>query len=161
LHRRAFASLTPWQSATLATPDNGLTAPFFLKDGVPPLSVATAARDAGFGAVRAGQPTTTAVRFFERDRQTGYAQQFNLGLQQELPGRMVLELAYIGNVSRKVAGPNLSVANSHSCSQPSLRRTRLAAILAEPCALSASRTHLAHAGVQRSTSLLSKLAFPK
>ncbi len=103
------ASLGFEQSAALTTPDNGLTAPFYLEDGVPPLNVATAARDAGFGAVPVGRPTTTAVTFFERNRKTGYAQQFNLGLQQELPGRVVLELAYIGNVSRKLAGPNLSI----------------------------------------------------
>ena len=102
------ASLGFEQSATLATPDNGLTAPFYLRDGVPALNLATA-RDAGFGAVPVGSPTTTAVTFFERNRQTGYAQQFNLGLQQQLPGRMVLELAYIGNASRKLPGPNLSI----------------------------------------------------
>jgi hypothetical protein len=102
------ASLGFEQSATLATPDNGLTAPFYLRDGVPALNTAIV-RDAGFGAVPVGRPTTTAVTFFERDRESGYAQQFNLGLQQELPGRMVLELAYIGNASRKLAGPNLSI----------------------------------------------------
>ena len=103
------ASLGFERSATLATPDNGLTAPFYLKDGVPPLEVTTAVRNAGFGAVPVGRPTTTAVTFFERDRKTGYAQHFNLGLQQELPGRMVLELAYIGNASRNLAGPTLSI----------------------------------------------------
>lgn len=76
---------------------------------MPPLDVATGVRDATFGAVRVGQPTTTAVTFFERDRKAGYAQQFNLGVQQELPGRMVVELAYIGNVSRNLPGPNLSI----------------------------------------------------
>ncbi len=103
------ASLGFEQSASLATPDNGLTAPLYLKDGVPPLDIATGTRDAGFGAVPVGRPTTTAVTFFERNRKTGYARQFNLGLQQELAGRMVLELAYIGNVSRNLPGPNLSI----------------------------------------------------
>ncbi len=103
------ASLGFERSATVASPDNGLTAPFFLKDGVPPLSATTGTRDAGFGAVQPGRPTTTAVTFFERDRKTGYAQQFNLGLQEELPGRVVLEVAYVGNLSRKLPGPNLSI----------------------------------------------------
>jgi hypothetical protein len=103
------ASLGFEQSATLSTPDNGITAPFYLKDGVPPLSTGSGARDATFGAVPVGQPTTTAVTFFERDRKTGYAQQFNLGVQQELPGRMVVEIAYLGNVSRNLPGPNLSI----------------------------------------------------
>ena len=77
--------------------------------GVSLVNAGTGNKDPGFGAVRVGQPTTTAVTFFERDRKTGYAQQFNLGVQQELPGRMVLELAYIGNVSRNLPGPNLSI----------------------------------------------------
>ena len=103
------ASLGFEQSATLSTPDNGLTAPFLLRNGVPPLQIAAAARDAGFGAVPIGRPTTTAVTFFDRDRKTGHSRQFNLGVQQELPGRLVVEVAYLGNVSRNLPGPNLSI----------------------------------------------------
>jgi len=103
------ASLGLERSATLATPDNGLTAPFFLKDGVPSLNAGTGARDAGFGAVPLGRPTTTAVTFFDRYRKTGYARQFNVGLQQELAGRVVAEIAYVGNLSRNLAGPSLSI----------------------------------------------------
>jgi hypothetical protein len=103
------ASLGFERSATLSTPDNGLTAPFYLEDGVPPLAVETGTRDAGFGAVPLGRPTTTTVTYFDRDRKTGYARQFNLGVQQELHGRMVVELAYVGNVSRNLPGPNLSI----------------------------------------------------
>ena len=103
------ASLGFENSATLSTPDNGVTAPFYLKDGVPSLNAGTGARDAGFGAVRFGQPTTTAVTFFDKDRQTGHAEQFNVGFQQELAGRIVAEVAYIGNRSRHLPGPNLSI----------------------------------------------------
>lgn len=103
------ASLGFERSATLSTPDNGLTAPFLLRDGVPPLEAAADVRDASFGAVSIGRPTTTAVTFFERDRETGFSRQFNLGMQQELAGRVVVEVAYVGNVSRNLAGPNLSI----------------------------------------------------
>ena len=103
------ASLGFERSATLNTPDNGITAPFFLGSGVPPLELASADRGAGFGAVPVGRPTTTAVTFFERDRKTGYARQFNVGVQQELPARLVLEAAYVGNQSRNLPGPNLSI----------------------------------------------------
>jgi hypothetical protein len=103
------ASLGFEQSATLSTPDNGLTAPFFLRNGVPPLELGSAALDAGFGAVPVGQATTTAVTFFDPDRKTGYSRQFNLGIQQELAGRLVVEAAYIGNVSRHLPGPNLPI----------------------------------------------------
>ena len=102
------ASLGYEQSATLSTPDNGLTAPFFLRDGVPRLDLSSAARDASFGAVRVGQTTTTAVTFFDPDRKTGYSRQFNLGVQQQL-GRVVVEAAYIGNQSRNLPGPNLPI----------------------------------------------------
>lgn len=44
------------RSATLSTPDNGLTAPFLLRDGVPPLDATAAVRDASFGAVPVGRP---------------------------------------------------------------------------------------------------------
>lgn len=103
------ASLGFERSATLSTPDNGLTAPFILRDGVPPLAASAADRDASFGAVRVGQPATTAVTFFDRDRETGFSRQFNLGVQQEVGGRVVVEIAYLGNVSRNLAGPNLSI----------------------------------------------------
>ncbi|MPZ16886.1 MAG: hypothetical protein GEV06_03050 [Luteitalea sp.] len=103
------ASLGFERSASLSTPDNGLTAPFYLADGVPPLEAGDAPRDERFGAVPVGAPTTTAVTFFEPDRETGYAQQFNLGLQRELPGRIVLEAAYVGNISRKLPGQNLPI----------------------------------------------------
>jgi hypothetical protein len=103
------ASLGYERSATLSTPDNGLTAPFLLRNGVPPLEAAADVRDARFGAVQVGRPTTTAVTFFERDRKTGYAQQFNLGVQRELARRIVFEVAYLGSLSRKLPGPNLSI----------------------------------------------------
>jgi len=97
------------RSASLTTPDNGITAPFFLRDGVPNASLAGAALDAGFGAVQVGRPTTTAVTYYERDRKTGYAQQFNLGAQHELPGNLLVEASYLGNLSRKLPSQNLSI----------------------------------------------------
>lgn len=103
------ASLGFERSASLQTPDNGITAPFFLRDGVPALREATVTREATFGAVRIGQNPTTAVTFYERDRATGYAQQFNLGVQRELPARFVVEVTYLGNLSRKLPSPNLSI----------------------------------------------------
>ena len=103
------ASLGFERSASLQTPDNGLTAPFFLRDGVPALQEAAVVRDASFGAVRVGQAATTAVTFYERDRATGYAQQFNLGIQRELPARFVVEVSYLGNLSRKLPSQNLNI----------------------------------------------------
>ncbi len=103
------ASLGFERSANLSTPDNGITAPFFLRDGVPQVNETSDRRDAGFGAVPVGKPTTTAVTFFERKRHTGYSQQFNLGVQHEFHWSVLVELAYLGNLSRKLPSPNLSI----------------------------------------------------
>ncbi|MBI3279099.1 MAG: hypothetical protein HYZ57_04575, partial [Acidobacteria bacterium] len=62
-----------------------------------------------FGAVPVGRNATTNVQFYESDRQIGYAQQFNLGIQRELPGRMVVEVGYLGNLSRKLSSANISI----------------------------------------------------
>jgi hypothetical protein len=103
------ASLGFENSASINTQDNGLTAPFLLRDGVPAVSLSGAAHDDGFGAVRVGQAATTAVTFFERNRRTGYSEQFNLNIQQELPGQITLEAGYIGNLSRKLPSANISI----------------------------------------------------
>jgi hypothetical protein len=103
------ASLGFEMSATLNSPDNGITAPFYLRDGVPGLNLAAPALDDSFGAVRVGQQPNTAVTFYESGRRTGYSQQFNFGIQRELPGRMVVEVAYLGNLSRKLPSSNISI----------------------------------------------------
>jgi carboxypeptidase family protein len=103
------ASLGFENSASINTQDNGLTAPFLLRDGVPAVSLSGGVRGDGFGAVRAGQAATTTVTFFERNRRTGYSGQFNLNIQQELPGHVIFEAGYIGNLSRKLASANISI----------------------------------------------------
>ncbi|HEY2930958.1 MAG TPA: carboxypeptidase regulatory-like domain-containing protein, partial [Acidobacteriota bacterium] len=82
----ASAALGFERSANLQTPDNGITAPFLLKDGVPPVQLTGAALTPGFGAVEVGRAATTAVTFYERSRRSGYSQQFNLGVQHEIRG---------------------------------------------------------------------------
>jgi Carboxypeptidase regulatory-like domain len=103
------ASLGFENSATINTQDNGLTAPFLLRDGVPAISLSGETRDDSYGAVRPGQGATTVVTFFERNRRTGYSQQLNLNIQHELPGQITIETGYIGNLSRKLASNNISI----------------------------------------------------
>jgi hypothetical protein len=95
-------------SASLSTPDNGITPAFYLRNGVPVAASAPALGDS-FGAVRVGQSTTTSVTFFDPHRGVGYSEQFNLGIQRELPGAMVLEITALGNLSRKLANDKLSL----------------------------------------------------
>ena len=95
-------------AASLNTPDQGITAPFNLRNGVPVSPSASALNDS-FGAVRVGQATTTSVTFFDPHRGIGYSEQFNLGFQREIGGGMAVEIGVLGNLSRKLANPNLSL----------------------------------------------------
>ena len=103
------ASLGFSVSALQASPDNGITAPFHLRDGVPPVTLASAPRNDAFGAVPVGQPASTVVGYFERDRVSGYAHQFDLTMQRELPASIVVEAGAIGNLGRKLASANLNI----------------------------------------------------
>src|SRR5207253_477756 len=80
-------------SASLATPDNGITAAFLLRNGVP--AVTNPTLNDSFGAVTVAQAaagrTTNSITYLDPNRALGYSQQFNLGIQQELSGNMVVE----------------------------------------------------------------------
>jgi hypothetical protein len=89
-------------SASLSTPDNGLTAPFKLNQAVP-VAPSAPALNSSFGAVPVGGTTNTAVTFFDPSRTTGYSEQWNLGIQRQLPGSMTLEVTTLGNVSHKLS----------------------------------------------------------
>ncbi|MBZ5620878.1 MAG: carboxypeptidase regulatory-like domain-containing protein [Acidobacteriia bacterium] len=102
------ASLGFSLSATINTVD-GITAPFLLRNGVPPVTPPSPALDDAFGAVRLGQSTTTPVSYFERDRVSGYSHQFNLTVQRQLPGSIVLEAGFLGNLGRKLPSADLSI----------------------------------------------------
>lgn len=106
----ASAALGFSRSASLSTPDNGLTAPFYLRNGVPAgVSLTAPVLDDSFGAVPVGKTTTTAVTYFDPRRRTGYVQQFNLSLQRQLRGDMAVEMSAIGSMSRKLPSANLPI----------------------------------------------------
>lgn len=95
-------------SVSLNSPNNGITAPFYLQDGVPASATSPALNDS-FGAVPVGTNPSTAVTYFDRNRATGYSQQFNLGVQRELAGSLLVEASVIGNLSRKLPAANLTL----------------------------------------------------
>lgn len=103
------ASLGFENSATINSPDNGITTPFFLRDGVPSYTLASPVLDDGFGAVKYGANPNTAPTFFETNRRTGYSMQWNFTVQHQLPGNMMVEAAYLANASRKLSSSNLSI----------------------------------------------------
>jgi hypothetical protein len=93
-------------NVSITSPDNGLTFPFTLSKG--PGNYSLAPLNDSFGAVPVGQTPTTAVTYFDVGRRTGYAEQFNLMIQRELPGSSVIEVSVIGNDGRKL--PNSTMA---------------------------------------------------
>lgn len=95
-------------SSTLNTPDNGITAPFYLRDGVT-LNLSGAPLNDSFGAVRVGQQATTAVTFFEPRRRTGYSEMFNLGVQREVGHGFLAEVSFIGNLAHKLPSGNITL----------------------------------------------------
>lgn len=105
----ASASLGYENSLALNTPDNGITAPFVLRNGVPGYSLVVPTLNDSFGAVKVGAAATTAVTFYESDRKTGYAQQFNFNIQRELGNSVVIEAGYLANLGRNLPNTNLSI----------------------------------------------------
>lgn len=103
------AALGYERSLNLNSPDNSLTPAFLLRNGVPGANLNEPVRDARFGAVQVGRPTTTAVTYFEQDRSTGYSQQFNVALQHEFGLGLLVEASYLGNLSRKLPSANISL----------------------------------------------------
>lgn len=97
------------QAVTVNTPDNGITAPFYLRDGVGSLTPTQPTLNDSFGAVAVGKNPNTAVTFFETNRATGYSEQFNFGVQRQLGNSMVLEVSTLGNLGRKLPSASLSL----------------------------------------------------
>ena len=95
-------------SATVNSPDNGITAPFYLRNGVTATPTSPTLDDR-FGAVPVGSNATTAVTFFEQHRKTGYSHQFNLGVQRQLAANSVVEVTFLGNLSHKLASSNITL----------------------------------------------------
>lgn len=93
-------------NANFSSPDGGLTPPFLFKNGMPagqrePIGL-------GFGAVRVGQAARTAPDFLLQNHVNAYAHQWNLTLQRELRGRLLVEATYLANLGHKVGGANMS-----------------------------------------------------
>ncbi len=96
-------------NASYASPDGGLTAIFPFANGIPASASQREALNASYGAVRVGQAPRTSPDFISQDQQNPYSQQFNLTVQKELAGSYLLEAAYMGNLGRKIGGPNINV----------------------------------------------------
>ena len=96
------------RSGSFQTPDNGITAPFLLRHGVPALP-STANLGPGFGAVAVGQPVSFSPTFLEADRRLGYTQQWSFNLQCELGWNSIVEAGYLGTVGHRLNAPNTNI----------------------------------------------------
>ena len=104
----ALATLGFGQSVTINSPDNGLTFPFTLRTFTAQTPVSPQLNDS-YGAVPLGGTPNTTPTFFDPSRRTGYAYQFNLGVQRELPGDMVVEASMLSNDGRRLPNGNLPI----------------------------------------------------
>jgi hypothetical protein len=88
--------------------DGGLTPAFILGNGFPdyPLGGDRAKLNDSFGAVPVGATPTSSVNYLTRDWKFGYAQNFNLSVQRELPWNMVAEVAAPGRLGQEPFHPN-------------------------------------------------------
>ncbi len=94
----------------IATPQIGVASAMTMRSGFPAISrVPVEQLGAGFGAVPPGSATNTAVTFFERNRAVPVSYQYNLDVQHELVPNLLIEVSYIGNQSRKLTAPDLSI----------------------------------------------------
>lgn len=94
-------------NGSFSSPDGGYTPPFLFQAGMPEATRATLGPE--FGAVKVGASVTTAPEFIAQDHVSGYSQQWNFTVQKELPGNMLLETAYIGNVGHQLGGPDVNI----------------------------------------------------
>jgi hypothetical protein len=94
--------------ADFSTPDNGITAPFLLKDGLPG-GLTSPQLGPAYGAVRVGQPAALNPDFVEVERRLGYTLQWNFSIQQDAGRNSNVEVSYLGSVGHKLNGPDTNI----------------------------------------------------
>ena len=95
------------ETGSFSSIDGGFTPAFLLRDGLPPLPGGEE-RGPGFGAVPLGEKTRFAPDFMEQNKTTPYSQQWNFGIQRQLPGEILVEVTYLANVAHKLVRGNIS-----------------------------------------------------
>ncbi|MCU1328607.1 MAG: TonB-dependent receptor, plug, partial [Bryobacterales bacterium] len=95
------------RQGSFVSPDNGVTAAFLLRNGLPATSSPAAADlTSGFGAVAVGARPTTAVSFFNQNRRTGYLYQASLDLQRQFAGNLLIDIGYLGTFGHHLPAPD-------------------------------------------------------
>lgn len=93
-------------NSSFVSPDNGRTAAFLLRNGLPPTPFPTdATRTAGFGAVPIGGSPNTSVLFLEPgNHPTGYLETLNFNIEREIGKNLLMEIGYLGTLGHKLPG---------------------------------------------------------
>ena len=94
-------------SGSFPSPDGGFTRAFRLMDGMPP--VPREDLTPALGAVPIGSSPRLDPDFFQQNQHNGMHQQWNFGIQKELPGSLLTEISYIGNVGHNLGGANVNI----------------------------------------------------
>jgi Carboxypeptidase regulatory-like domain len=94
-------------SASFVVPQATTESAFRLRDGFP--AYARPALTAAFGAVPVGTRPNTAVSFFDPQQVAPTSYQVNVDLQHELSRGTVIEVGYIGNISRHLTANDFSL----------------------------------------------------
>lgn len=94
-------------SGSFTSADGGFTRAFRLMDGMP--EVLREDLTPALGAVPIGSRPRLAPDFFQQSQHNGMHQQWNLGLQKELPQNLLAEISYIGNVGHNLGGANVNI----------------------------------------------------
>jgi hypothetical protein len=93
-------------TGSFTSPDGGFTPAFALRDGMP--AITREPLGPGFGAVPVGTAPRFAPDFIQQNHVNAYSHQFNVTVQKELAGNLLIEAAYIANLSHKLSGPNVN-----------------------------------------------------
>ena len=94
-------------NGSFTSPDGGFTPAALLRDGLP--SIQREPTGPAFGAVRVGQNVRLAPDYIDQGHTNSKSQQWNLSIQREVRGNLLIEAAYIANVAHQLGGPNTSI----------------------------------------------------
>ena len=86
------------------SPDGGFTRAFSLMDGMP--ATAAAELGPGFGSVQFGQRPLISPQYFRKEHRSAMVQQWNFGIQRQLPNDFLIEGTYIANIGHRLGGAN-------------------------------------------------------
>jgi len=88
------------------SPDGGFTRAFTLEQGMP--AVPPNDLGPGFGSVEFGQAPLVSPQYLREGHRNGQVQQWNFGIQHQLPKDYLVEVTYLANMGHRLGGPNFN-----------------------------------------------------